>query len=76
MQQQIGMEKQLVQCKKNAKRKEHSLREQYNSSIQEVSRDYEGSKTSLLKTIKDLKEKSSEAREMTKKAPTKWHDVI
>jgi myosin heavy subunit len=62
-----AMETQLTSKKKSAKRNERSLKEQYDSSIRDLSAHYEESKRSLMTTIDTLREKAKQGREMTKK---------
>ena len=68
MEQQIELlQDELASKKKNAKRTERSLREQYDEAINDVTNHYEESKRSLQKSVDDLKIKAAEARDMTKK---------
>lgn len=65
----------LFEKKKKAKRNEKALREQYEASIRELTAGYNESKASLEATISSLKEKATQAREMSKKLVDSMSDV-
>lgn len=75
MQEQMEMlEEQLEAKKRKAKKTEKTLREQYDHQLKEMAVRYEEGKEALNKTIEDLKAKSDEAREMTKKLQEQSQD--
>ena len=68
-------EAEIAQRKKANKKNERALREQYEKSIAELSRNYEEGKKNLEETIDSLKEKAKNAREMSKRLVDNMSDV-
>lgn len=61
------LERKLQQKKKDAKRMEKALKEQYDASMREAIAGFEASKASFEETIQEMKDKAKHAHEMSRK---------